>query len=559
MKATSKSTSKSTSKKASVQTSAVQSKKARTRRIGFPELAFLVISGMVGGGVFMMPAQMANPEADGTPLVGPGAEMIAWLLTALGIWFMVCTFRLLTDMRPDLKAGMFSYAHTGFGKLVGFLVAWGYWLFNTVSCAAYGMLVMSTLHYFFPSVFTSSNGNSLVAILCASSISWFMVFLASRGAKESATLNIMGTIAKGIPILTFIIVCLVLFNPQIFTADFWALHANQEAMQATQSAVQATQQTLQAATSAQATAIQTTATSAITLTPLNAVMAQIGPCTMVTLWVFLGVEGAVVASGEAKSQKDVSRATLFGFLVTLGIYLLVSLLPFGLYTPAQLGHFSSPSMGTIMADKFGTPALIFINIGIIVSVLSSWLVWVVLCTQMPLYAARKNLLPSALAKQNKQGAPVRALLCTGAVAQISLIASFFVNGNVWDMITNIISAMAAPCYLFCALFLLKISLSKDEWKKNQSAQAVRWRSIAVGICATTFGVFLILAGNIRYLLVACIIYAIGIPIFVFSRYRHDGSLTVLKRDFHAAEWISMLVIFVLGVVGACLLCSGAIA
>lgn len=500
----------------------------------------------------MMPSQMANPEADGTPIVGPGAELIAWAITAVGMWFMVCTFRMLSTMRPDLKAGIFSYAHTGFGKLVGFLVAWGYWIFNTVSCAAYGMLVMSTLHYVFPQVFTSPSGNTLVAIACASVVTWIMVYLANRGAKESAALNIAGTIAKAIPIITFIVVCTVLFNPQVFTADFWALQANGAAHAV---ANEATRGAAHATVSGTVSAV-TNATTGQGVPTFVALASQVGPCAMVTLWVFLGIEGAVVVSGEAKSQKDVSRATLFGFLVTLGIYLLVSLLPFGLYSPEHLGDFQSPSMGTVLADAFGPGALLFINLGIIVSVLSSWLVWVVLCTQMPYFAAQEHLLPSALAHKNDHGAPTKALICTGAVTQIALIASLFMSGNVWDMITNIISAMAAPCYLFCSLFLLKIALNKTEWKKNQAAKVRKGKLIAVGLCASAFDIFLIVAGNVRYLLVACIIYAVGIPIFIFSRYRYLNSLAALKGDFRPAEWIFMLAIMFIGIAGVCLLGLG---
>lgn len=521
-----------------------QSNLPADRRIGFWALAFLVISGMIGGGVFMMPSQMANPEADGSPIVGPGSELIAWLITAVGIWFMVCTFRMLSTMRPDLKAGIFSYAHTGFGKLVGFLVAWGYWIFNTVSCAAYGMLVMGTLHYFFPRLFVSPNGNTLIAIACASAVNWIMVYLANRGAKESAALNIVGTVGKTIPIITFIVVCALLFNPQVFTSDFWGLQANGAA-----SAV-ATAAPLEASN------VASNALSLQGAPSLATIASQVGPCAMVTLWVFLGIEGAVVASGEAKSQKDVSRATLFGFLVTLCVYLLVSLLPFGLYSPGHLGSFQSPSMGTILADAFGPGALVFINLGIIVSVLSSWLVWVVLCTQMPYFAAREDLLPASLANENSHGAPTKALIYTGVVTQIALVLSLFVSGNVWDMITNTISAMAAPCYLFCALFLLKIALLDCEWRNTETAHMHRKRALIVGLCAIAFSIFLILAGNTHYILIACFLYAIGIPFLLYTRYKRAGSLAVLRDDFYPAEWAAMGIVVLLGIIGICSICCG---
>jgi arginine:ornithine antiporter/lysine permease len=35
---------------------------------------------------------------------------------------------LLTRIRPDLDGGIFTYAREGFGELIGFCSAWGYWL-----------------------------------------------------------------------------------------------------------------------------------------------------------------------------------------------------------------------------------------------------------------------------------------------------------------------------------------------------------------------------------------------------------------------------------------------
>lgn len=492
-------------------------KGASDKRVGLSGLVFLVVSAMIGGGVFMMPTQMANPEANGAPYVGPGSEIITWAITALGMWFLVCTFRLLTKIRPDLKAGMFSYALSGFGRIVGFLMAWGYWIFNAVSCAAYGILVMSTLHYFFPTVFTSSNGNSLIAIVVASIISWVIIYLASRGAKEGAGINMIGTIAKIVPIIVFIVVCLALFNPQTFTADFWATQANNQ--------------------------------QAPSLLGAGGIANQIGRCMMVTLWVFLGIEGAVVFSGEAKSQKDVSRATLIGFLATLGIYVLVSLLPFGLYLPSQLGQFANPSMGTIMADHFGAGGLALINIGIIVSVLSAWFVWILLLTQMPLYAAREKLFPPSFEKKNKHGAPTVSLIWSGIIIQVVLAAAYFLSGNAWDLLTSITSSMAAPCYLFCALFLLKIALIKDEWIKTINAERLRARALIVGILASVFGLFLVFAGNTLYLLIAFAIYALGIPFFLITRARYKNGFVTVAKDLQTSEWVGIAIVTVLGLAG----------
>ena len=55
---------------------------------------------------------------------------------------------------------------------------------------------------------------------------------------------------------------------------------------------------------------------------------------LVTLWAFIGIEGAVVLSSQAKDPKSVGAATLLGFGGCLAIYALLSILPFGrMYQP----------------------------------------------------------------------------------------------------------------------------------------------------------------------------------------------------------------------------------
>lgn len=52
---------------------------------------------------------------------------------------------------------------------------------------------------------------------------------------------------------------------------------------------------------------------------------------LITLWVFIGVEGAVVVSARARNKRDVGKATLLAVLSALGVYLLVTLLSLGVW------------------------------------------------------------------------------------------------------------------------------------------------------------------------------------------------------------------------------------
>ncbi|PVF10847.1 arginine:ornithine antiporter, partial [Yersinia pestis] len=63
---------------------------------------------------------------------------------------------------------------------------------------------------------------------------------------------------------------------------------------------------------------------------------QVKDTMLITLWVFIGVEGAVVVSARARNKKDVGRATMLAVISALSVYLLITLLSLGVVPRAEL-------------------------------------------------------------------------------------------------------------------------------------------------------------------------------------------------------------------------------
>lgn len=82
-------------------------------KLGLLELVGLVVGSIIGGGVFNLMHDMAVGA-------GAGAIIIGWVITAIGMVMLALTFQNLTMKRPDLDAGVYSYAEAGFGKYMGF-------------------------------------------------------------------------------------------------------------------------------------------------------------------------------------------------------------------------------------------------------------------------------------------------------------------------------------------------------------------------------------------------------------------------------------------------------
>ena len=71
------------------------------KKLGVIALAALVVSAMIGGGIFSLPQNMAASAS-------VMAVIIAWVITGIGMYFIANTFRILADARPDATTGIYA-------------------------------------------------------------------------------------------------------------------------------------------------------------------------------------------------------------------------------------------------------------------------------------------------------------------------------------------------------------------------------------------------------------------------------------------------------------------
>ena len=155
----------------------------KTKKLGLLSLASVVLSAMLGGGIFDLPKNMAS-------VAGAKAQIIAWIVVGIGMWFVTSMFLKLTELKPDLTTGLYKYGEAGFGKFTGFFVSWGYWICECFSNVAYAVLIMSTLNYFFPEKF--SGGNNWPSVIGATIILWGMTFIIAYGIEQAGWVTVVG-------------------------------------------------------------------------------------------------------------------------------------------------------------------------------------------------------------------------------------------------------------------------------------------------------------------------------------------------------------------------------
>src|SRR4029079_13328003 len=231
---------------------------------------------------------------------GPIGALIAWAIAGSGMYMLARVFQALAERKPDLDAGVFAYAKAGFGDYPGFLSAFGYWIGSCIGNVSYWVLIKSTLGAFFP-VF--GDGNTVVAIVVASIGIWLFHFVILRGVQQATFINTVVTVAKIVPILIFILILFFSFKLDLFRANFWG----GEGM------------------------------------PDKGLFDQVRATMLVTVFVFLGIEGASVYSRYAKTRSDVGAATIFGFLGVTTLLVLVTLLPYAVLPRAEIADMRQPS------------------------------------------------------------------------------------------------------------------------------------------------------------------------------------------------------------------------
>ncbi|MCP9759402.1 amino acid permease [Aquitalea sp. S1-19] len=476
-------------------------------KLGFFALIAVVVGSMLGGGVYSLPQNMAQASA-----IGP--VIVAWLITGVGVFFIANAFRMLADARPDLQAGIYMYAREGFGPFVGFISAWGYWLMAAFGNVAFAVILMDAFNYFFPGVFTG--GNNLNSIIFGSILIWAYNFLVLSGMKVSGIVNTIGTVAKLVPLVLFIVIAGFAMNPHMLVSDFWG-HA-----------------------------------AAKTSQDLGSITSQVMSPMIVALWAFIGVEGAVVLSGRAKNKSDVGKATLIGFVVALLVYVLLSVLPFGIAPQSLLKSVANPSTAGVLQMVVGDWGAWLMNVGLIVSVLAGWLAWTMLCAEIPWAAGVNGTFPKAFARTNKNASASVSLWVSSFIMQAAMLLVYFSN-NAWNTMLSITTVMVLPAYLAATLFLFKMCRNGDYQKYVGSDKGLRLAT-ASGAIGFVFCLFMFYAGGLQYVAMIPLLLTVGLPVYIWSRKEQAPSAPV----FQGREKIYLLLLIGLDVAVVALYLAGVI-
>lgn len=417
------------------------------RALGFWPALALVVGNMIGSGIYLLPATLA-------PL-GTNA-LIGWVATIAGAMTLAFVFARLAAKLP-CAGGPYAFADAAFGPVVGFAVAWSYWILIWAGNGALAIAVVSALSVPFPGI-----ASGLPAFATALLLIWGLVAVNIRGVALAGRIQIVTAVTKLVPLIAIILLALWL----LFTDGRSAVASNPSV-------------------------------------PISA--GAISAAVALTFWGFLGVESATVPADRVKdAARIVPLVTLLGTALTGLVYVLVAG-AIGLMMPADITAASSAPLAVFLGRTWGTGALEIAAIFAAISALGALNGFILLQGEMPWAMARGGVFPAWFGKESRQGTPARAHLVSGVLVTVVMALNYTGRtGTLFADIATISLAAGMLAYFVSAIAALKL-LAGDRAAKLAAMIAalfVLWMIYGLGLRANLWGLGLL---------------ALGLPVYLWVR------------------------------------------
>lgn len=337
---------------------------AITKKMGFWQCWGMSVGVMIGSGIFLLPTVLA-PYG--------WISLLGWLLTCSGTIVLALVLARLAGT-TDHAGGPYAYVRETFGDLAGFLIGWGYWVGVVFGVTAIAVGFAGYMGSIFPIFAANSLTQALVAAMGIGVLTWVNI----KGISEAATVQLVLTILKIVPLIVIIGLGIAYgdidnfpsFNPQ-----------------------------------------QLSMTEALASTAL------------LTMWAFIGIEAAVIPTGDVENpKKTVPIAVVSAALSVSFLYIGASIAIMFLLPSEVLAASESPFVDA--ASHMGPGGALLMGVGALISTAGALNGNIFVMGQMPMLVAADGLAPLAIAKRNKGGAPMVALMASSVFSAALLVLNF---------------------------------------------------------------------------------------------------------------------------------------
>ena len=425
------------------------------QKIGLITATSLVIGNMIGVGIFVLPAVLSKYGS---------ISLLGWVFTATGALILAKIFSNFSKIIVSKSGGPYAYSKAGFGDFIGFLVAWGYWISCWVSNGAIAIAIIGAASFFVPELAT----NSVLSVSLGLGLIWLLTWVNSRGIRESGKVQLITTIIKILPLLFIIVFGLFFFSID----NFPSFNLTEENNFSTLSTV-----------------------------------------ATLTLYAFLGIECATIPAGNIENpEKTIPRATMLGTIITTALYILGTVVLFGILPLDTLQNSAAPfaEAAKIMGGEYGG---YFVAVGVIISGIGVLNGWILITGQISMATAKDDLFPDFFRRENKKGAPVNGFLIGGVLSSIVMLMNY-TEGLVeqFEFIVQLTVLVALMPYLFTAasyaLVIIENKLHTKSWIKTFVLSGLGF----------TYALWAIYGSGSETVYNGFLLLLIGIPVYIYMKW-----------------------------------------
>ena len=433
--------------------------KSLKKEISLFMATMLVCGNMIGSGVFMLPSTLAQVS-------GPGATIIAWILTTVGSILIAISFANLGTKYPS-TGGAYHYTKEAFGDFAGFLSAWLYWNGSWIGNAAILVAITSYASVVFPAL-----NNPTISIIFSSAVLWIFTLINISGVKKAGKIQSFVTVFKIAFFALFIIVAFLNFD----------------------------------------------SVNILPLYPEGKGLSTVPLAATSTLWAFIGLESATVAAGELKNpEKNVRKSTIYGLIISAAIYLLISIGSMGAMNNKELAQSSAP-LTDILTNALGTQVGKILTIAVVICILGTIIGWLLSTARVAYAAGVDGVFPKFFGKINeKTGTPIISLIFGSVLVNVLLVMNF--QKGMVDAFT-FITILATLSYL--PVYLLSISAEmmlafKEEKKFNFK---IFIKKSILPLLAFVYVLWTIYGSGAETVMWGFILMLIGIPVYIYNYHKN---------------------------------------
>ena len=251
------------------------------RALGVPGLTANIVNTTIGAGIFALPAAVALR-------LGPAAP-VAFVICAAAMALFVTCFA-IAGSRVSLTGGLYAYVEVAFGRYIGFIAGLFLYLSSVLSVAGVVTLFAGSVGTLLPTL-SGWVGRTVLMALIYATLAWINIRGVKSGARTVATV----TVAKLIPLFAFVVVGVFFIQPGALAWPGWP---SGEAL---------------------------------------------GGTVLLLMFAFVGIEVALVPSGEVKNpSRTVPRAIFTALAITTALYIAIQLIAQGILGPQLASYPTAP-------------------------------------------------------------------------------------------------------------------------------------------------------------------------------------------------------------------------